>query len=168
MNWRDVVQSQKNVIDAGSWLSGKVARAAFPLSKAGNKVYRVGNKRWRAVRFTIGAVEFRVLILFSAALEQFQATLGAIVDGDMVVMAVLEFHGTHGDWHCHHTEEEIEKISGGHFRSRGMRKDEPPSPPPPFTRTGFGIDESGAYKIAVDFFRLDDTAQFGNTLDFQP
>jgi len=166
VNWRDVVQSQKHVTEAGTWQSGKVARAAFPLSKSGNKAYRVGNKRWRAVRFTVGALEYRVLILLNEPFEQFQATLGAIVGNDMAVMASLEFHGTHGDWHIHHTEEDVAKIPAGFKRGSWIRKDEPPTPPPPFTRTGFGIDEPGAYKLTVDYFRLDNTSQFGDTLGF--
>ena len=86
-------------------------------------------------------------------------------NGDMRVLAILEFHGTHGNWHVHANEADIAKIPAGFARSPHTVKLEPP--PPPFPRTAFGLDEQQAYKLTVDFFRLDKTDR-GNDLGVGP
>lgn len=78
-----------------------------------------------------------------------------LVSGDMKVLASLEFHGTHEGWHLHAREADIASIAPGYKRGPDVVRIEPP---PGFTRSGFGLDEQQAYKITVDFFRLDKTA----------
>jgi len=78
-----------------------MTRAAFPLSKNGNKSYRLGNRHWRVVQFLAGGVSYRLLIHYSYMLGQYSAMLGAEANGDMRVLAMFELHATHGGWHMH-------------------------------------------------------------------
>lgn len=164
VNWRDIVSAKKSIDDAGAWSSGPIPRSAFPLSRSGNRAYRPGNRRWRALRFRVHGLECRLLITLSLPLEDFRADLGVLENGDMKVLAALEFHGTHGDWHAHVREADIAAISPGFRRGPDVVRLEPP---PGFGWTGFGLDEQRAYKVTVDFFRLDRTGA-GNDLGLEP
>ncbi len=127
-------------------------RSAFPLSKSGGKAYRLGNRRWRLVKFSTQGHQCRVLINYHPLLWQYQAMLGVEVNGDCKVMASLEYHATHEAWHVHEAKEPIAEVPAGIRRGPWVKKVEMTS-----ILAAWPIDDSGAFKIAVDYFGLDRT-----------
>jgi len=152
MNVRDVIKSPKSITDSGVWADGTMRKSAFPLSKSGSKAYRLGNRRWRVVRFEAHGMAFRLLINYHPMLLQYQAILGAEVGGDTRVLAFLEHHPSHKSWHVHVCCDSIESVPlgikrGPWFKNMGgcgpkHHMEAPTSDDTAFTR-------------AVSFFRLD-------------
>jgi len=152
MNIRKIIKAQKAITKTGSWASGVMPKSAFPLSKSGNKTYKLGNRRWRIVVFDALDAEFRLFINYHPALYQYQAMLGFDVAGDMKVLASLEFHPTHGGWHVHVCCDEVGSVPVGVKRGPWLRNLNGSGPkhsmPCPET-------DSAAFNRAVSFFRLD-------------
>jgi len=97
---QEIRNANKNVLDWGAWQVGGMQTAAFPLSKRQRRSYRLGTAyRWRVVRFeatTAAQVTIcRLLVAYSAAKEQFRATLAVENQGDMSVIALLRI-----SWHA--------------------------------------------------------------------
>ena len=114
MNVWDVRSAKKSDLKVGKWTSGSMTRSAFPLSRAKTKYYRLGSAyTWRVVTFRAGGCDYRILVSFRTDKEQFSAMLGMDDAGDMKIIARLEFHGTHGGWHIHHSTGEISAIPSG-------------------------------------------------------
>jgi hypothetical protein len=98
---RHIISAPKRIKSIGQWSSGAMPRTAFPLSKAGAKSYKLGNRRWRVVTFEACSLHFRILINYSFRLSQYQAILGVDDGGDTKVLLSLERHPTHLAWHAH-------------------------------------------------------------------
>jgi len=149
---RKILRSKKRITKSGQWESGTMPRTAFPLSKSGNKAYRLGNRRWRVVNFDACEFNCRLLINYNAQLSQYQAILGVEARGDMKVLAFLEFHPTHKPWHAHVCCDDISSVSPGikrgpwqkNMNGNGQRH-----------KMGCPNTDLTAYNRAVSFFRLD-------------
>ena len=100
---REIIRARKVISAAGSWQTGTMPRAAFPLSKSKGKAYRLGNRRWRAVSFSANGVLCRLMVTYNYNLGQYQAMLGVDDGGDTKLLARLERHPTHDGWHMHLT-----------------------------------------------------------------
>lgn len=115
MNVWHLRRASKCNINLGKWSSGSMNKAAFPLSKARTRFYRLGQAwTWRVVSFEAGSEVYRILVTFRTDKEQFQAMLGLVeARGDTKVIARLEFHGTHGGWHLHYAAGDLAKVPSG-------------------------------------------------------
>ncbi|WP_198374915.1 hypothetical protein [Neoroseomonas rubea] len=134
-------------------------RAAFPLSKSGNKTYRLGNRRWRIVTFDASGASFRLLINYSAPLGQYQAILGLTDGGDTRVVASFEKHPDHKGWHVHATCGPLSDVPAGIHRGpwvRNLNRAQRASQPDPAT-----MSDEAAFAVARRFFRLDNVPPFG-------
>jgi len=135
-------------------------RTAFPLSKSGNKAYRLGNRRWRVVTFDAAGLSCRLLVNYSYALSQYQAMMGVDANGDTKVLA-LERHPTHKGWHAHACCEPIQAVPAGIKRGHWIKN-----------LNGSGVkhqapipnSDAAAFARAVAFFRLDKTVEGGGLI----
>lgn len=161
MKLKRIIASQKVITDEGIWKSGvKMPKSIFPLSKSHSfKVPQSFN--WRLVCFECLGEKFRLLIYYRYDISSYSATLGHDVGGDMLVMARLEFHGTHPGWHMHAVCDSTGRVpgrTGADIRfpdANSFHKD-----------LIFGVvDDSTAYKTAIKAFKLIDPLQdlFGMT-----
>ena len=102
MNVVDVIRAPKSNVDIGTWRTGHVPRAAFPLSKAKSKAYKFGPEySWRIVSFECLGVQFRVFILLNENKQIYRATLASETNNDMTVLCQHEWHVSEPGWHCH-------------------------------------------------------------------
>jgi hypothetical protein len=147
---RSLIYAAKTVIDKGAWRSNtKMPKSAFPLSKSGLKI--TAKYSWCVLRFGALGEHFRVLIYHRLDLEQYHALLAREHHGDMLVMARLEFHGTHPGWHCHSACDSAGKVSG----RTGTPDRRIPLKSGSAKQSKFGIgSDRAAYDKAVKFFRL--------------
>lgn len=155
MKLKDIIRAQKEITSAGNWATGRMPRNAFPMSKSGEKAYRLGNRTWRVVAFRALDLECRLLINFSAILGQYQAWLGILTAGDTKVVSQLEYHPTHCAWHVHAACDDLENVPGGIRRGPWLRR----------LKRGrayvakhpFDFGESDALTVAYRFYGMDRT-----------
>ena len=145
--------ANKEIVSSGSWQTGKMPRAAFPLSKSGEKAYRLGNRRWRVVEFRVLGMEGRLLVNFSVTLGQYQALLGMVVAGDTKILAQLEYQPTHAGWHAHVACDPIASIPSGIRRGPWVRKLK--RGPAYLMKRPFDFSEADALGVAYRFYRMD-------------
>lgn len=151
---QQIRSANKVVSDWGKWQAGGMTSAAFPLSRRRGRAYRVGSAyKWRVIQFSALGETCRLLILYNATKEQYGATLAVERGRDMIVVASLEFHGTHPGWHMHGGCGDVDALPLGSMRG-GSRKRFPRSRTA-HRRHDFGINNEGmALDIAAKFFRL--------------
>lgn len=149
--------ADKAVSDWGKWQTGGMTSAAFPLSKRRGRAYRVGSAfKWRVIQFSALGETCRVLILYNAGKEQYYAHLAVERGRDMIVVASLEFHGTHPGWHMHGGCGDLDALPLGSMRGGSRRRF--PLPRRTHRRHDFGISNEGAaLDMAAKFFRLHKT-----------
>jgi hypothetical protein len=151
---QQIRSADKVVSDWGKWQTGGMPPSAFPLSKRRGRAYRVGSSyQWRVIQFSALGETCRVLIVYNAAKEQYGATLAIERDRDMIVVASLEFHGTHPGWHLHGACGDIDTHPLGSMRSPLQRRF--PKPRVTHRRHDFKVtNEGAALDVAAKFFRL--------------
>lgn len=154
MELREIIRADKDVNDWGRWQAGaRMPKPAFPLSRSKGRFYRLGAYRWRIVRFTALAAEFRVLIAYHPDKQQYRAVLALERDGDMTVLAQYEYHGTHPGWHVLATCSEVDSAPVGVMRNPWQRR--LPRARHFHRNTAFGISgDDQALDRAAAFFRL--------------
>jgi hypothetical protein len=154
---QDIRSADKVVSDWGKWQVGGMPPAAFPLSKRRGRSLRVGSSyKWRVILFSASGETCRLLIVYNADKEQYRATLAVDRDRDMIVVASLEFHGTHPGWHLHGACGDIEKHPLGSMRGPLQRRF--PRPRTTHRRHDFKVTSEGAaLDVAARFFRLHKT-----------
>jgi hypothetical protein len=116
---KQIIRGPKEDISWGEWRAGHVPRKEFPLSRLKSKVYKIGpSYHWRIGRFSQGGNSYRVWVKFRPDLENYAAVLGLEQsDGDMVVLARYEFHGSHPGWHVHAACKNVRDIEPGRLHS---------------------------------------------------
>jgi hypothetical protein len=154
---QQIRSADKVVSDWGKWQTGGMPQTAFPLSKRRGRAYRIGSSyKWRVIQFTALGETCRVLVLYNAAKEQYRATLAIERDRDMIVIASLEFHGTHPGWHLHGACGDIDSHPMGSMRGPLQRR--VPGSRTTHRRHDFNVTNEGtALDAAAKFFRLHKT-----------
>ncbi len=152
MNIKDIIKAEKTDIDHGEWKSGHIPRSAFPMSKLKNKRYRFGPEyKWRVVKFTVGALKGRVLILLNEGKEIYRARLAIEQNNDLVVLCDHEYHANEPGWHCHFSSDELDTIEPGAARSHTTRW---PQSPSSCSKQLFAVSEKSALTEAADRYRF--------------
>ena len=79
--------------------------------------YRLAES-WRWVVHTLegGGRTYRLLIGYDLAKSQFQSWLGLADGNDSALVARLEFHDSHGGWHCHWKAGDTDSVVRGIVR----------------------------------------------------
>lgn len=154
MQFRDFLVADKTISSPGVWSNKKMPRTGgkFPLSK--NHSFRLGtNWRWRVVDLTAGTSDFRLLIAYHEHKQQYLAALGVSNLSDTLVLARLEYHGTHPGWHLHAYCNGSEQRHWGRMSYPEMVR--LPSGKKRHRRMDFSINDSDALDLATKFFRID-------------
>ncbi len=151
MKLRKVIYAKKQITDIGTWKGGqKMPKTVFPLSKSSS--FKVpASYRWCCVCFECLGERFKVLIHYRSDISVYAAFLARDVNGDMLVMARLEYHATHPGWHVHtlcNSTGSVAGRTGGDDRRIPKGKDL-------HNQLEFGIsNDDSAFMRAVKTFRL--------------
>lgn len=141
---------KKAVVDWGVWTDGRMPASAFPLSRGRSYRLALGWK-WSVYRLTGDGHTFRLLVAFDPAKQQFQAWLGVEKGADHLLVGRVEFHDSHGGWHCHWKAGPLNGIIAGVVRSGSMDR----------TRNCSGerlsVSEMDALGIAFRLFNVETT-----------
>jgi hypothetical protein len=107
------IREPKAVIALGQWQSGKrMPKSAFPLSKSHS--YPLGSSfEWCIIALQGDGRNYRLLVAFDPAKEQFRAWLGLVDGADQALIARLEFHPSHSGWHCHVKSGMLDRVVRG-------------------------------------------------------
>jgi hypothetical protein len=156
MKPKAVLVRAKVVTGPGTWKvitgkGGRMSAYAFPLSK-GHSVDLGRNYHWRVDVVQGGGQMFKVLTAFNPEIEEYRSWLAMVQGDSLVVLAQLEFHGTHPGWHCHVSCGEIEEIQPGQTRPRTARRF--PGGNSTHRRTAYDVTESSALVMAFEFFNI--------------
>ncbi|MEO0438584.1 MAG: hypothetical protein AAF098_16920 [Pseudomonadota bacterium] len=85
-------------------------KTVFPLSKTKVKVSAAS--RWKLMKFSCGAEDFAVLIVYRLDKQQFWSYLAQDKGTDTMVVARYEYHSTHPGWHMHSNCETSKNVAG--------------------------------------------------------
>jgi len=97
--------------------------------------------------------DFRLLVAFSLAKQEYRATLALEGDGDMSVLASYEFHGSHPGWHVLVACDDVAAIPQGVMIGPWQRR--LPKARTRHRRIEFGVqNDDTALEVAAGFFRL--------------
>jgi hypothetical protein len=151
-----MVQLSKDVTEAGSWKvvtgkGGKMPPSAFQLSRR-HSVNIGRNWHWRVDAVRSGSIHFRLLTCFNPEIEEYRAWLSAPRGEAHVIVAQLEFHGTHPGWHCHFACCDIADVEPGQGHPRSAYRF--PDGDGKHRRKDFDVTESSALTRAFNFFRV--------------
>lgn len=154
MRLRHIIPADKDVWDWGKATGGmRMPNSAFPVSRARGNFYRLGNSyTWQVVRFRALGQEFRLLIAFHLAKEQYRATLAVEAEKDLRIVASYEFHGTHPGWHVHAACGPLDQVPPGLRRGPWQRT--LPKARQPHRRLVYGVTEKNALARAAKFYNL--------------
>ena len=131
MDLKGIIKAPKTVLSDTGWRNGKLKRSDFPLSK--NKGLKLGSQwEWRIITFSCLSSDSRLLISFNPAKSICNSYLGLVVKEDTVILARIEYHATHGNWHAHtrcdNAKSLMPGITGGNsFRKLSSKYDKSPS-----------------------------------------
>jgi hypothetical protein len=154
---QQIRSADKVVSDWGKWQTGGMPPSAFPLSKRRSRAYKIGSSyKWRVIHFSCLEQLCRLLIVFNDQKEQYRATLAVERERDMIVVASLEFHGTHPGWHLHGACGDVDALPLGSLR--GPLQKRFPNARMAHRRSDFRVTNEGlALDVAAKFFRLHKT-----------
>ena len=154
MSLREFIKADKTVTDFGAWSDKKMPKAGnkFPLTKA--RSFRVGTPgwRWRLLHISAGGQNYRLLVTYHPAKENFIALLGVELGTDTMVLGVLEYHSTHRGWHFHGCCKAADTSHAGRLRYPGMER--VPKGDSFHRDKSFNIDDDSAYETVKKYFRL--------------
>lgn len=153
MQLKGVLAAKKTIVSWGTWEHGKkMPRNAFPMSKS--RSYRVPSTwtGWRVVIFEALGEQFRLLVAFDTGKEEYRAWLGQVKGDDTLMLARLEYHGSHPGWHCHTNCEHSNSLTAGRVVGFGDRR--LPKARNFHRDKKFDITEANALGRAIGFFGL--------------
>ena len=76
MRLREIIRAPKSEIEIGKWRAGKVPKSDFPLFK---NAYNLGSAfKWNVITFQALGAECRVLVVFNAGKQKYEAILGVM------------------------------------------------------------------------------------------
>lgn len=142
------------------WHIGKMPRSganALSLSKA--RAMKLGAEwRWAHVQLDVNGAAHRIWICYHPKKENFLAVAGRVLsDGDLLVVGILEHHGTHPGWHIHGCCEELDRSSHGRLRYPEMVRI--PQPNQRHRSMDFPLSDDEAMDIAGKHFRIQELRQ---------
>ena len=100
MSARKTLRARKTVVKLGAWAEGRMPPNAFPMSY-GRKFRLALGWKWCVHTLTDGIRTFNLLVAFDPGKQQYQSWLGVVKGNDNQLVGRLEFHDSHGGWHCH-------------------------------------------------------------------
>lgn len=157
MKLKEAIRADKRVTSDSGWhRQQKMPRTRFPLSRSNSYMIPASWDAWRVVEFTARRREFRLLIAFDVSREEYRAWLGIVRGQDTVLLARLEFHGSHAGWHCHANCDDPANRRSGIVKGLGDRRY--PRVRSFHRRTQFGISEVNALAFAYRFFHIKPSA----------
>jgi hypothetical protein len=124
MSLRKFIRARKTIVDAGVWSDKRMPKTGgrFPLSKA--RSYRVGAPgwRWRVIQISVGPTNYRLLAVYHAQKQNFQAVVAVDLGADMLVLGRLEWHSTHTGMHMHGCCDEPDKKYAGRLQYSALTR----------------------------------------------
>jgi hypothetical protein len=161
MRLRTLVVAAKASVKTGEWKRGEIPRAQWPSRKAKSKAYKYGPLyQWRIIGFDAAGYSCRVRLLLNEHKQIFRATLGVVLDAQIVVLCDYEFHSAEPGWHCHARCGDVQTIDGGTNRFGAQRL---PAAGSRHRRMEFRFKKSEltaatAFNCTVAFFKIDKEA----------
>ena len=153
---REIIRAPKSEIEIGKWRAGKVPKSDFPLFK---NAYNLGSAfKWNVITFQALGAECRVLVVFNAGKQKYEAILGVMGSrGIMRVLCSYEYHASEPGWHCHATHDDSESLSNSFMRGPWVKRI--PSAKklhrqPKFAKFTIG-DEVEALRFALRRYKID-------------
>jgi hypothetical protein len=158
MKPKEVLQAPKVVTKAGDWkvITGKATAMgkAFPIAR--DFTLRLGrNWHWRVDQVEAGAIRYRLLTAYHGDTQEYRAWLAMPRGDSHVIVAQLEFHGTHPGWHCHIACCDLEDVEPGRGHPRSARRF--PGGNSRHRRQDFNMSDSAALAKAFEFFNVTGT-----------
>jgi hypothetical protein len=155
MKPKDLLRLPKVVAQAGTWkvVTGraKMPGTAFPLSRRFS--LQLGrNWHWRVDGLEDGNLIYRLLTAYNLELEEYRAWLSTARGDSQVIVAQLEFHGTHPGWHCHIACCPLADVEPGQGHPRSAARF--PGGTSEHRRQAFDMSESSALSAVFNFFRV--------------
>lgn len=152
MRVRGAVAKPKVVSKAGEWKSGKMTRTAFPLHR--NRSFTLGTQwSWRVDVLDVKGTEMRLLTAFEPLKQNFLAWLSYKRGDSYVVLARLEFHGTHPGLHAHAVcNSDLEDVTAGVVKPFGTLR--LPEATKTHRRLKYEMTEATALSTAFKFFNV--------------
>jgi len=156
---RQIRRAQKSNVKWGDWKAGHLRRSEFPLPKLRQRYYRLGSGyRYRVVEFQALDHDMRLWIGYHQGKEQYFAHAAVATPEGSLVIASLEFHGTHPGWHIHGMCTGI--VADEEFgRLRPPSAVRIPAPRGFHRRADFGVTETNASDIAAKWLGLYKTGE---------
>jgi hypothetical protein len=157
MKPKELVRLKKTVTTAGQWkvITGKakMPKTALPLSKTFS--LDLGrNWHWRVDDVAATPHQFRILTAFNPEIEEYRSWMTARRGDSLVMVAQLEFHGTHPGWHTHIACCDIADIEAGQGHPRSAYRF--PGGNNSHRRQTYNMSESTALQMAFKFFRVNE------------
>jgi hypothetical protein len=151
LSLREIVSAKKTNISIGSWKSGKVPKADFPMAK---QAYGLGNSyRWCVISFVAHSLDCRVLVVVNFQKQKFEAILGVMAGGALRILCSYEYHASEPGWHCHAACDEISKVPIGYLRGPWIKR--VPAAKNPHRSLSFRVGtEKDAQRFAFECYEI--------------
>jgi hypothetical protein len=151
----ELVWVPKTLAESGSWKvvtgTAKMPATAFRMAKGHS--YMLPRKwHWRVDGLTSEKGNFRLLTGYDPHKWEYKAWLGLVRERDCPIVAALEFHGSHGGWHCHVAKCSIAELDSGDTRPRYFSRC--PRVSGKIQAVTFEMSEPTALAKAFKFFRV--------------
>lgn len=118
------------------------------------KAYSLGASfEWCVVKFAALGRDCRVLVIFNAAKQKYEAILGIMAADQLSVVCTYEYHATEAGWHCHAVCEDIRTAPRGCMRGPWVTRI--PRARSLHTSMEFGIkSKTDAKRFAFDCYKI--------------
>ena len=147
----DIIRADKSDVKTGSWETGSIARAKFPLTRSKLSLGR--GWKWRIVTFSALGQSFIVLVAISEEKESYRATLAMKSGKTLKVICFHELHTDHWDWHCHLIRGNVHDTFPGVLRDKNLMTAWPTFSQRECT-VPFNVTEDSALTFAAARFRF--------------
>jgi len=147
----DIIRSTKQDVKVGSWETGPIPKARFPLIRGKLSLGR--GWKWRTVTFSALGQQFVVLVAISSEKESYRATLAMHAGKTLKVVCFHELHTDHWNWHCHVIRGNVHETFPGVLRDKNLM-----SAWPMFSQSEctvpFDVTEDSALTVAAARYRF--------------
>lgn len=117
--FRAFISGERSNISPAKWQQGKMPKSgtnAVSLSRA--RVIRLGAEwRWTHIKLDVDSEPHRIWVCYHPRKQNYMAlACKVLADSEMLVLGVLEHHGTHPGWHIHGCCSETDESCLGRLR----------------------------------------------------